>query len=293
MRTLSLNHRQCKILATLSLVMMGVSLTGCNKTAEATATSAHGVETTQSSQSADSKHDTATTSPVVNPNLPTYQVAITSATPPFTFLDKNGAIQGLDVDVIRRIGEIEGFNVSFRKNDWNGMFNEVDSGKSDIAISGISFTPERQQKYGLSKSYVQNPSAIIFQQGKIDFKSLDDLKGQNIAATDGGKSLTYAQSVKDGKVDTEKTPYLLLQKVVRGEAVGAIYDQPVLVNLTQNHPEYKMTIIPLDKADDPSTQTVILTSKAKPELLNKINNGLTKLEQKGELAKIKSQWGVS
>lgn len=289
MRILPFNYHQYAILATAGLVAMSASLTGCNKSAESTTEPTQTSSTAQAVSPADNPNKT----PTPNPSLPTYQVAITSATPPFAIMDKNGEIQGLDVDVIRRIGEIEGFNVSFRKNDWNGMFNEIDSGKSDIAISGISFTPERQQKYGLSKSYVQNPSAIIFQQGKVDFKSLNDLKGQSIAAADGGKSLTYAQSVKDGKIITEKTPYLLLQKVVRGEAVGAIYDQPVLVNLTQNHPEYKMTIIPLDKADDPSTQTVILTSKAKPELLNKINNGLTKLEQKGELAKIKAKWGVS
>lgn len=289
MRILPFNYRQYGILATAGLVALGASLTGCNKSAEATA------ETSQASSTAQavSLADNPKKAPPPNPNLPTYQVAITSATPPFATMDKNGEIQGLDVDVIRRIGEIESFNVSFRKNDWNGMFNEIETGKSDIAISGISFTPERSQKYGLSKSYIQNPSAVIFQQGKVDFKSLDDLRGRTIAATDGGKSLTYAQSVKDGKVVTEKTPYLLLQKVVRGEAVGAIYDQPVLINLTQNHPEYKMTIIPLDKADDPSTQTVIVTSKNKPELLNKINDGLAKLEQKGELAKIKSQWGVS
>lgn len=263
-----------KVLATTSLTAsLALSLTGCNDKANANALPA-------STNTSD-----ATTA--------TYQVSITSATPPFAFLDEKGLIQGMDVDIIRKIGEIEGFKVNFKNTDWNGMFKDIDANQSDIAVSGISYTPERNDKYALSKSYLNNPSAIMFTQGKINFQSLNDLKAQTVATTDGGKSLAYGQSVPEGKVVTEKNPYLLLQKVVRGEAVGAIYDQPVLVNLTQNHPEYKMTIVPLDKANDPTTQTVILMSKTKPSLTAKVNDGLAKLEQTGELAKIKAKWGVS
>lgn len=257
--------------ALTGIMLASLAMAGCNEKATPTI------------------QETASTNSIT----PTYQVSITSATPPFAFLDEKGAIQGMDVDIIRKIGEVEGFTVNFRKTDWNGMFNDIDSKTSDMAVSGISYTADRASKYALSQSYLNNPSAIMFTQGKINFQSLDDLKGQTIATTDGGKSLTYGQSVPEGKVTTEKTPFLLMQKVIKGQAVGAIYDQPVLQYMTKQHPAAKMSIVPLDKANDPTTQTVVLISKNKPSLATQVNNGLAKLEKSGELAKIKARWGVS
>lgn len=275
-----------KTLAVSLLVSSCVSLSACNKPAQTTP--------------ADPKANTANSAPTTtssnkpnNPNQPTYKVSITGETPPFVFMDEKGQNQGLDIELIQKIGELEDFNVEFTTSNWNGMFTAIDSGKSDLAISGISYTPDRNAKYALSQSYLHNPSAIAYDTAKVKFQTLDDLKGQPIAAADGGKSLTYAQSVKDGKVSIQKSSYLMLQQVMQGQAVGAIYDQPVLNYLVKKHPEYKVTIAPLDKADDPTTQTVILMAKSKPELLTKVNDGLSQLEKSGELAKLKTKWGVN
>lgn len=272
-----------KTLATVLLLGGCVGLTACNKAEQPAPTG---------SKPTDSKTASTPTKPN-NPNQPTYKVSVTGETPPFVFMDEKGKNQGLDIELIQKIGELEGFNVDFTPSNWDGMFTAIDRGTSDIAISGISYTPDRNAKYALSQSYLNNPSAIAFDPAKVKFQSLNDLQGKAIAAADGGKSLTYAQSVKDGKVIVEKSAYLMMQKVGRGEAVAAIYDQPVLNYVAQKHPEYKVTITPLDKADDPTTQTVILMAKSKPELLAKVNDGLAKLEKTGELAKLKTKWGVS
>lgn len=51
-----------------------------------------------------------------------------------------------------------------------------------------------------------------------------------------------------------------------------------------------MNVVPLEKEDDPTTQTVIVTSKSNPELLNKINEGIQKLQQQNKLAEIEKKW---
>ena len=46
---------------------------------------------------------------------PVIKVATTGTTPPFSFQDDYGNMQGIDIDVIRAIGEEQGFKVEFYK----------------------------------------------------------------------------------------------------------------------------------------------------------------------------------
>ncbi|MFW2177246.1 MULTISPECIES: substrate-binding periplasmic protein [unclassified Moraxella] len=219
----------------------------------------------------------------------TLKVAITGNTPPFAFMDEKGKPQGIDIDIIKQIGELEGFDVTFQTQSWNGMFQQVETGKSDLAVSGISYSDERNQKYALSQSYFYNPTSAVYTP-KNNIQSVNDLVGLKIAAVDGGKSLKIAQSAKNATVLQETTPYLLLQKIARKEADVAIYDQPVWTYMVKNHPEYQLKVTPLESANEPSTQTVILMKQGNTELQSKINDGLTKLKQQGKLTDIEKKW---
>lgn len=221
-----------------------------------------------------------------------YKVAVTSTTPPFAFMDEKGTSIGMDIDILNEIAKVEGFKVQYYSTSWDGMFESIDKKDADIAISGISYKDERKAKYGLSNSYYFNPSAMVYLTDKNNYQTIADLTGKKVAGrlSANGKSFLYAKKISGDQAVFDKTPYLIFRAVIKENADAAIYDQPVLRYIAKKFPQYKVNVVPLEKEDDPTTQTVIVTSKSNPELLNKINEGIQKLQQQNKLAEIEKKW---
>lgn len=119
-------------------MVLSVGLFGCGNSATQENANATGTPATESKDSFVSNlPDTA----------PILKVAMTGDLPPFSFQDDYGNMQGTDVDSIRAIGEEQGFKVEFYKETWQDMFDSVESGKRDLAISGISYKEDRAVRY--------------------------------------------------------------------------------------------------------------------------------------------------
>lgn len=222
---------------------------------------------------------------------PTLKVATTGTMPPFSFQDDYGNMQGIDIDSIRALGEEEGFKVEFYKETWQNMFDTVESGSRDLAISGISYKDERDAKYGLSQPYFFNPAAIMYAKPELNINSLDDLQGKNISAMEGSKQVDQAQQMgKYNNFSTRTTAFLLYEDLVQGKVDAILHDLPILQYTAKNHPEQKVTIVPYEGQDNPSAQQVILMAKGNTELIEKINDGIAKLKAEGKFKEIEARW---
>ncbi|MGO2997796.1 MAG: substrate-binding periplasmic protein [Moraxellaceae bacterium] len=223
---------------------------------------------------------------------PTLKVATTGTMPPFSFQDDYGNMQGIDIDSIRALGEEEGFKVEFYKETWQNMFDSVESGSRDIAISGISYKDDRNTRYGLSKSYFFNPSAMMYAEGKLNAKSLQDLKNVRIGAMEGAKPVDQLNELGgyEDNLTTNTTAFLLYEDLVQDRVDVILHDMPILQYTAKNHPEYDVTIVPYESEDNPSAQQVILMAKGNNELIKNVNEGITKLKEKGTFKEIEEKW---
>lgn len=222
---------------------------------------------------------------------PTLKVATTGTMPPFSFQDDYGNMQGIDIDSIRALGEEEGFKVEFYKETWQNMFDTVESGSRDLAISGISYKDERDAKYGLSQPYFFNPAAIMYAKPELNINSLDDLQGKNISAMEGSKQVDQALAMgKYNNFSTRTTAFLQYEDLVQGKVDAILHDLPILQYTAKNHPEQKVTIVPYEGQDNPSAQQVILMAKGNTELIEKINDGIAKLKAEGKFKEIEARW---
>ena len=224
-------------------------------------------------------------------SAPVLKVATTGTTPPFSFQDDYGNMQGIDIDSIRAIGEEEGFKVEFYKETWQNMFDSVEAGTRDLAIAGISYKDERDTKYGLSQPYFFNPAAIMYIEPDMKVNSLDDLAGKKVAAMEGSKSYDQAAAMgKAGSLTTQKTAFLLYEDLVQGNADAILHDLPILQYTAKNHPEQKVKIVAYEGEDNPAAQQVILMAKGNTQLIDKINDGISKLKADGKFKEIEARW---
>ncbi|MDN3452293.1 MULTISPECIES: transporter substrate-binding domain-containing protein [unclassified Psychrobacter] len=222
---------------------------------------------------------------------PIVKVATTGTMPPFSFQDDYGNMQGIDIDSIRAIGEEQGFKVEFYKETWQDMFDSVESGSRDLAISGISYKDDRAARYGLSDSYFFNPSAVMYAKSNLNINSLGDLKGLHVAGMEESKQVEQVKETGGySELSTTVTTFLLFEDLIQGKVDAIVQDLPLLRYTAANHPEHKVVIVPYEDESNPAAQQVILMAKSNKELIGKVNEGITKLKTKGTFKEIEGRW---
>lgn len=82
--------------------------------------------------------------------------------PPFEYTD-NGAIVGVDVDIMNRVGEKLGKEVVFENVAFDTIVDAVSQGKlANVGAAGISVTPEREEKVAFSIPYYTASLYVIY-----------------------------------------------------------------------------------------------------------------------------------
>ena len=70
-----------------------------------------------------------------------------------TLVDGKDTIVGADVEIAKAIAKEIGVDVKFSSMSFNNVLSSLQSGKADVAISGISATEERKKTYAFSETY--------------------------------------------------------------------------------------------------------------------------------------------
>ena len=91
----------------------------------------------------------------------TYKVASDTTWPPFEWADAEGNLLGFDLDVMRCIAMLQGFQIEISSYDWDIIFDDVGSGRMDIGASGATIKPERELKVDFSAPYWTSDQAIL------------------------------------------------------------------------------------------------------------------------------------
>lgn len=235
--------------------------------------------------------------PATDVNNKIVTVAVTSDYMPFTFLDEHGGIIGFDADVISAIGKHKGFTVKFKPVDFDGMFDEVETEQSDVAMSSIFFTEDRNAKYSLTNPYYHSSPIYFYRadNAKLDnaeLKTLNDLndKGLDLVGTAGTKHIERIEGVSgSNSAKAVKSDFEGFTKVIRGEADVAMTDAAILTytgkmhNITGENALKSVAYIG-------ESGYVMVLKKDNNELLETLNDGLNELAQNGELKALEDKW---
>lgn len=277
-----------------------IAIVGCGDSGRQTSSNVSPSPSASSVTAGEQTPDTATdtneasaTSSNLPDGAPILKVVTAGKTQPLSYTDNDGSVIGLDADVITRIGEIQGFKVQLHKKPWKDLFSNVADGQYDLAISGISYTPEREQKYALSNSYASSPSELMFSDSNLShkIKDLKSLVGSNlnIGVLEGSKQAKQLSNAGVTNIKTYKTTYLLFTSLLRKETDVIAQDSILLNELAKKQKQPFYTVV-YENESEPSAQLVILMAKENEKLRDSINEGLAKIKQNGELAKMQQKW---
>src|SRR6202046_3372456 len=142
---------------------------------------------------------------------------------PFTYLDKATAkFRGFDVDMAETLGKARGVRVEYVQTAWPRLMQDFDADKFDIAMGGISITPDRQQ-HGIFSTPVmrdgKTPIARCADKGKYETIADIDKPGTRVIVNRGGTNERFARAnFKSAEIKTYADNVTIFDEIAKGNA---------------------------------------------------------------------------
>lgn len=208
----------------------------------------------------------------------TYVVASDIPWAPFEMVTANGQFFGFDLDVMRCIAIVEGFNIDIKNIAFDSIIPTVESGKADIGASGFTITAERAKSIDFSQPYYLSNQAVVIRKGSgLNIVSALAGKGptKSVGAQNGTTGFGWAEENAIGVTvkGYEFYPTAILD-LVNGRIDAVIQDEPASQSSLAAYPD-KLEIAGIINTNE---YFGFLVAKGDPSgLLPKINDGLAKL----------------
>ncbi len=274
-----------QVLALAMAAMMAVSMTACSAPAtETTAAQTTAAETT----AAEAKEaDTTAAETEAETEAPAEAeggvlvMATNAEFPPYEYHD-GGEIVGIDVEVAQAIAEKLGMTLEIEDIAFDSIIPEIQSGKADMGIAGMTVSEERLVNVDFTDTYTTASQVIIVMEDS-EIAGPDDLAGKYIGVQLGTTGDLYASDyeAEGSTIERYNKGFEAVQAMMQGKIDAVVIDnEPAKVFVSQNEG--------IKILDEPLTveEYAIAVKKGNTELLDKINAALAELKDSGELQAI-------
>jgi ABC-type amino acid transport substrate-binding protein/heat shock protein HslJ len=212
--------------------------------------------------------------------------------PPYEYIDTNFIADGFDIGLITALSQQMGIPFDVRNYSFNGLYNALQTGQLDIAISAITVTPDREQVVLFSNVYLTDTASALAP------------PGSTIVITQPSQLAAYRVGVQQGTVfDSYMTKTFVEPGLMPATQVYRfIKPEDAVANLVANK-------IDLVLMDTPSAQVFQQKNNLKmagtgfnpqryavamplnsPTLQANINSALKTLNNNGTLGKLTKQY---
>ncbi|SBV96555.1 Amino acid ABC transporter, periplasmic amino acid-binding protein [uncultured Alphaproteobacteria bacterium] len=211
------------------------------------------------------------------------------AYPPFNMIDKDGNLQGFDIDIAKALCDEMKVECKFVTQDWDGIIPGLLSKKYDAIVASMSDTPERRKAVGFSNKYYSNMLRFAAPKGTKLAPTADGMKGKTIGAQRATIAAQYAKEHFPGaevKVyDTQENAWLDL---AAGRTDVVLADMLVAYEWlsTPDGADYAFLGEPFDIDDKIS----IAVRKQDKDLAKKLNDAIDAIRANGTYQKINAKY---
>ncbi|MBR5505718.1 MAG: basic amino acid ABC transporter substrate-binding protein [Clostridia bacterium] len=204
--------------------------------------------------------------------------------PPYEYYE-NDEIVGIDIDIMNAVCEKIGMELEPQDMSFDSVIGAAQTGKTDIAMSGITITEDRKNMVDFTIPYTSTAqSIIVVAGGEISAKA--DLEGKKIGVqinTTGDTQVT--EEFGDDAVDRFQNGALAVESLKNGKVDCVVIDGEVAKALVDANEGLEII------ADAYSIEEyAIALKKGNTELLDKINAALEQLLEDGTIDTIMDKY---
>ena len=129
--------------------------------------------------------------------LPALRVGTTGDYPPFSYRGPDGRWVGSDIEQARSLGRSLGREIEFVPTSWKSLASDLQAGRYDIAMGGVSITPDRAKVGIFSRPYLadgKTPLVRCADVARFDGLSALDRPGVRAVVNPGGTNERFARA---------------------------------------------------------------------------------------------------
>lgn len=222
------------------------------------------------------------------------KVGSTPTGPPYTFMNNDtDEMEGIMIDVVNLVGEHLDKEIIIEPMTFATLIQSLDGDKIDLISAGMVITDERAEVINFSDEVFGLGEGLIVHEDNTDITTYDDLEGKRVGTQ---KSTIYHDLLEEDGIAESIGVYEsigeMLQELSNDRLDAVVADEPVLIYLEENNPNFKTKII-----DDYESQLIdevgLGVAKGNDELLEEVNGVIAKMKEDGSLQEIYEKWNVS
>ena len=214
-------------------------------------------------------------------------MATNAAFPPYEMTNDSGGFEGIDVEIAEKIAAKLGLKLVVDDMDFSSVLTSVQGGKADIAMAGLTVTPDRQKNVDFTDSYATGVQVVIVPEDS-DIKTIDDLaKDKMIGTQEGTTGFIYCSDTPEngGFGEDHVIAYTngatAIQALLAGKVNAVVIDSQPAKEFVAANDGLKIL-----ETEFVSEDYAIGVSKDNPELLEAVNNALKELIEDGTVQEI-------
>jgi polar amino acid transport system substrate-binding protein len=219
---------------------------------------------------------------------------------PFNYLDDKNEQTGLDVDMIRAIGDKLGLKVDIQRIGFASMIPSVSGGRVDVAMSAMGILPTRLPLVSFVR-YGHFSNGLVVRKGNPTNIRNDDACGHTIAVEKGTQPLLVWQKKSDECVAASKAkiellvfdgkgPQVLAVESGRAEAAGVGFATAIVA---AKHSNGRLDAAPGGPVPGATVECGIAFNKQNVKLGQAIEAALNALVKDGTYDKVWEKWSLS
>lgn len=161
-------------------------------------------------------------------NSGTLKVGVPGDYAPLAWQGADGKLQGYDIDMAHALGMSLALKVEFVRTSWPELSRDLADDKFDVAMGGVTATPQRAAQFGLTAPVVPNGKIAIANcrvSGKLGNLAQIDRPEVKLVVNPGGTNQSFVDSnIKQAHIMRVKNNVDNLQALRDGQADVMITD---------------------------------------------------------------------
>lgn len=221
-----------------------------------------------------------------NGNITKLVVGTDATYAPMEYIDDNGEIAGIDIDIINAIAEEMGLELEVKNIGWDPLFPALKNDEIDFAVSSITITEKRQKDFDFTDPYYVANQVILVPEDS-DIQSFADLEDKRVSvqiSTTGHIVVQELLGETSPNIVAAETMPIAITEMINGNADAAVGDNSTVNEYIKNNPNTKMKTIEDDSFE--KEYYGIAVNKGNVEVLNILNEGIKKIKESGKLKEI-------
>jgi ABC-type amino acid transport substrate-binding protein len=212
--------------------------------------------------------------------------------PPFEYISK-GARVGFEIDLMNEIARRLGLTPVFVNTRWETILKEMEQGRYDCIVGGITITPNRERTLAWSTPYMITTLSLVVNRAKTPgIQSIADLRdasvGVQAATTDYDAAIAMQ---KRGEIRSVKVyPFDRIEEAMAdleaGKITAVMKVAPVAAWLAAKRPNLRIIA---QVPNDPQPLGIGFEKKDS-EMVMAVNQVIATMQRDGSLKRLKDKW---